>query len=1571
MGKRSVSNRPFTSLLLGLSRQTPDQAISDLVNQLAFDPDYIKAYVLVLFNNNKMLLSDSYGTFADMEIDLLKAMHTGDDSGDCTDAVFSNVAAALQRYLTYNSQVYVITDGLPNDIDKMETVFHVDSYLRVPLNFIFLEPSPTSGCTTSIESSSYRAMDSLAKRTGGMTFYFRHDIGFQFLYQHMYNIIYRSQLLLSNDLPLCSSQNVYNQVAIDISVEQLVIVATGRNLSLVLSTPDGDLAPYDSVFNDGTNYIWTKNGPQVGNWLVSMWTSDQTLGCNFKVFQKSYHNQASLSDQYDLFWAVAPRIDSDQTLLQPQYGMGRSIVMHLTNYRLDTMPERVQTYLSIRAIRGNKPVTVYNSNGIWRDGCSYQFYFPSMTCQNPNEILYFNFFVLDSLGFSVQRAGVMYCFPEQPTPQPPPHQCQNGGIINSANTTCFCPPGFTGTYCQQIMCYNGGTPAGERCQCPVGWTGTFCELAKCTSKGASPEYLRLNVDMVFVLELTQQAHAQVFYLNSVFADLIRSVQSQNSQWITRYIVVGFNSTCESSTMGLWWEPQFNSNVPNYQVQAVRLIPLQFSSGIVFSQYQPDCVGEWGLTLMFFPIDAYAQTIQLNVVGFNKTVSVYDGSGKFTIDYCDQGWDEVGQNCLRFVLSQSSYSDARQFCHDAGGSLVDDLSEVKHLFLQSKEFDAQHQKEYYRFALVYLFVLTDCCAVIVYLFTPFKIYFYRTPDACSIKRSFICQKHRYDPDHRPNVIGELDLPAGKWYVTVRVDSSTQRSCFVQARVQSDLQIVPGFVTTATGDQPDNDPVQDSPNNRLITYIHSLDNANRSPILTHALLNDAANGTFYNAMTYSQRAQCSYPWLTQSFSCPNSNSADNEFTITHMGEDEYGNLFQRVTYGHCSTATINCNGGVRWQGLCICTEYWTGKQCNIPICVNGGVLSQDYRRCECPDGYAGEHCEFEVCMARTPITFSPNGKTFVLIVETTFRNQLINGYGFQLVANLTSIVYGALQNGPWYSNYALVTYDSSGVTSQYFQYTNIGSLVMGLNSAAGRMSDPGSCSMPLYGLSLKAILDHIDIQFYVLSPNSEVFAVTSAGVSDRQVREGDVELFTYIYNSASDCGTIPYDDSITQTTRLAYSSSGNVLFVTMFSVYLPTLYGSYVLTNPTGHQGFKCSTPSDWYVEVDFATTAIYVTTSAAYGSLGVINPMRGEFSKNNLRSFQLTSPGDCFVHVFAVGGAKVYYEFAETTDIDPSASHIDGYNGSPEVGVSNVVTLHVDAAVGTVLKQIELFDPDSLQVCDESSKYRIPTVFVSNLYICQVVLRSPLYRRMNCSFEYYSDPFTCTSEAIAMFVYGEDDRRQPFRRQELTYCRANISSGMSYRFFLGEGVTTATPPTVTSPSFTSSTSSQPPQSTQPPQQTTSSPATTISPTTTPAPVPITFDVVVLIDVSQSATTSYDDVCFTIFGNAAFGPMVIANLNAVDSMTVLQSYLAQTKQYNDFDDQGQALAQSLYTAINPNFKNAGYRTDISNHLILYITATSGFTDQPQMVAQQILQSGDYGIVTVGYGPLVTDLPGMQVC
>ncbi|KAK6041577.1 hypothetical protein COOONC_20918, partial [Cooperia oncophora] len=59
------------------------------------------------------------------------------------------------------------------------------------------------------------------------------------------------------------------------------------------------------------------------------------------------------------------------------------------------------------------------------------------------------------------------------------------------------------------QCYNGGKYIGNQCSCPVGWTGTFCELPKCTNKGISPEFILNEVDMVFMVELTAQSHAQV------------------------------------------------------------------------------------------------------------------------------------------------------------------------------------------------------------------------------------------------------------------------------------------------------------------------------------------------------------------------------------------------------------------------------------------------------------------------------------------------------------------------------------------------------------------------------------------------------------------------------------------------------------------------------------------------------------------------------------------------------------------------------------------------------------------------------------------------------------------------------------------------------------------------------------------------------------------------------------------------------------------------------------------------------------------------------------------------------
>ncbi|VDL78299.1 unnamed protein product [Nippostrongylus brasiliensis] len=420
------AEHPTLTLVIRTRQQLSDvisqvsRAVQTMVNDLTFDPDYLRRYVLVLFNNN--------------------------NAYELRKAIFS---AALSQYLTYKSPVYVITDAVPSDGSEVDNVYHLANDWRSPIHFIYLEPKTASGCKADIEDSAYRLMDTVAQRSSGQTFYFQ-----------------------------------------DYS-----------NISLVLTNPDGEFAKSDIAYTDGINNIWVYNGPYTGNWLFNIRSSGSTQACNFKVFQSVYHTPGTRDNQMDLFWSTSADLDSDVGLNQPLVGFEHAFVMHLTNY------------------------PVYASNGIWRDLCSYNFYFPPFACKVPNEILYYNVI------------------------PPPPTQtsgCQNGGVMNAANTTCFCPPGFTGDFCTQVECYNGGKYVGNQCSCQIGWTGTFCEIPKCIDKGISPEFMMNYVDMVFMVELTAQAHAQVVSLNQQFADLIRDVQAQSQTWINRFYLVGYNSTCRLS-----------------------------------------------------------------------------------------------------------------------------------------------------------------------------------------------------------------------------------------------------------------------------------------------------------------------------------------------------------------------------------------------------------------------------------------------------------------------------------------------------------------------------------------------------------------------------------------------------------------------------------------------------------------------------------------------------------------------------------------------------------------------------------------------------------------------------------------------------------------------------------------------------------------------------------------------------------------------------------------------------------------------------------------------------------------
>ncbi|MQL25203.1 VWA domain-containing protein, partial [Escherichia coli] len=93
-----------------------------------------------------------------------------------------------------------------------------------------------------------------------------------------------------------------------------------------------------------------------------------------------------------------------------------------------------------------------------------------------------------------------------------------------------------------------------------------------------------------------------------------------------------------------------------------------------------------------------------------------------------------------------------------------------------------------------------------------------------------------------------------------------------------------------------------------------------------------------------------------------------------------------------------------------------------------------------------------------------------------------------------------------------------------------------------------------------------------------------------------------------------------------------------------------------------------------------------------------------------------------------------------------------------------------------------------------------------------------------------------------------------------------------------------------------------------------------------------------------------------------LNSLSSQAMLNSNLAQLSGgYTDFEDAGQILNYTLQIVSSPDFMaaNNGYRSGISNHVLIYLTTTTAFDTDPTPAAQTILAQKQYGIITIGYG------------
>ncbi|GMS91250.1 hypothetical protein PENTCL1PPCAC_13424, partial [Pristionchus entomophagus] len=438
--------------------------------------------------------------------------------------------------LTQASTIYVITDALADDYDTgLEGLLQFNSYWRATINFLYIEPTAASQCISDVSDPGFRAFDDVANRFGGMAWHVddRNKV-YDVLYGHMNSIIYKSQLMLTLDREECGN-GLGKVIQLEKSTDNLVFVAKGRDFTLEIIAPDGQTLQRQVVVDQGLFTIQKTSDPIAGAYLIRTHTKAPTASCSVRAYQASYQSYSKDSPT-EAFWAITTDVDSDAWLYQPLAGIDNHPVFHIENYGDSEDYDHAFAFLNMYAVREGVEKEVYASNGLFRGGCTFHFYFPSFRCR-PNENLHYEFNLRTEEGFYIQRAGVMTCFNSFPTPATP-GDCQNGGVM--ANETCLCQPHYEGAHCENLICDNGGTAFFGVCQCAPGWTGPFCMFAECAESGPEPNY-GFHVDMAFIVEVTKVGVTQIQQLMTTLPEIIRDINSQHPDWIDRLVLIGYNS----------------------------------------------------------------------------------------------------------------------------------------------------------------------------------------------------------------------------------------------------------------------------------------------------------------------------------------------------------------------------------------------------------------------------------------------------------------------------------------------------------------------------------------------------------------------------------------------------------------------------------------------------------------------------------------------------------------------------------------------------------------------------------------------------------------------------------------------------------------------------------------------------------------------------------------------------------------------------------------------------------------------------------------------------------------------
>lgn len=201
--------------------------------------------------------------------------------------------------------------------------------------------------------------------------------------------------------------------------------------------------------------------------------------------------------------------------------------------------------------------------------------------------------------------------------------------------------------------------------------------------------------------------------------------------------------------------------------------------------------------------------------------------------------------------------------------------------------------------------------------------------------------------------------GNWTIFV---STTSGPCYVQARVESAVNMAIGFTSDFQSDVPKKVPYLRAATDgkpfqvvaRVVTNPVVLDRVVLEDIPVEAqwnttlYQNSSTNGIF----TMRDLSRCAYQFISSPVYQPL--YWDLKVTVFGreiVGEERYP--FQRIFWYSTYPGYQLCRNGIMANGQCSCAAGYTGEFCYDPICSPMGVPSNGI--CACQEGFTGEFCE----------------------------------------------------------------------------------------------------------------------------------------------------------------------------------------------------------------------------------------------------------------------------------------------------------------------------------------------------------------------------------------------------------------------------------------------------------------------------------------------------------------------------------------------------------------------------------------------------------------------------------------